>query len=307
MDLSKVMTENRNKASLNIDQMETLDVIKLINEEDKKVAMSVEKVACEISKAVDEITNRFNGGGRIIYIGAGTSGRLGALDAIELTPTYSVSTDRAFGIMAGGKEAMFTAIEGAEDDEELAISDLKEVNLTSKDALIGIAASGRTPYTVSALEYGNSIGALTVSVSCNQSGKMNQIAQIGIAPIVGPEVISGSTRMKAGTAQKMVLNMLSTAVMIKTGKVFQNLMVNVQPTNQKLIQRAVNIIHDGTGVTYEEAEKYLEKANRNVAIAIVMIKTGLSAEESEKELTLHQGKISEVLLKVKNASEQTTN
>ncbi|MDQ0177610.1 N-acetylmuramic acid 6-phosphate etherase [Bacillus chungangensis] len=295
MDLNSLTTETRNEASINIDQLDTLEIVKVINNEDKKVAAAISRVLPEIAEAIDAITERFNKGGRIIYCGAGTSGRLGALDAIELTPTYSVSPDRAFGIMAGGKEAMFKAIEGAEDSKELAIADLKAVELSPNDVVIAIAASGRTPYTIAAIEYGNELGALTVSVSCNQYGQMNQIAQIGIAPVVGPEVITGSTRMKAGTAQKMILNMISTGVMIKTGKVYQNLMINVQPTNEKLIQRSINIIVDATGIENHLAADFLERADNNVAAAIVMIKTGVSNKEAIQLLKDYKGRISDIL------------
>lgn len=295
MNLNSLTTETRNEASINIDQLNTLEIVKVINNEDKKVAAAISRVLPEIAEAIDAITERFNKGGRIIYCGAGTSGRLGALDAIELTPTYSVSPDRAFGIMAGGKEAMFKAIEGAEDSKELAIADLKAVALSSSDVLIAIAASGRTPYTIAAIEYGNELGALTISVTCNRYGQMNQIAQIGIAPVVGPEVITGSTRMKAGTAQKMILNMISTGVMIKTGKVYQNLMINVQPTNEKLIQRSINIIVDATGIENHLAADFLEKADNNVAAAIVMIKTGVSNKEATQLLKDYKGRISDIL------------
>lgn len=295
MDINSLTTETRNEASINIDQLDASEIVKVINNEDKKVAAAITKVLPEIAEAIDAITERFNKGGRIIYCGAGTSGRLGALDAIELTPTYSVSPDRAFGIMAGGKEAMFKAIEGAEDSKELAIADLKAVALSSSDVLIAIAASGRTPYTIAAIEYGNELGALTVSVSCNRYGQMNQIAKIGIAPVVGPEVITGSTRMKAGTAQKMILNMISTGVMIKTGKVYQNLMINVQPTNEKLIQRSINIIVDATGIENDLAADFLERADNNVAVAIVMIKTGISNEEATQLLIDNNGRISDIL------------
>lgn len=295
MDLEKLATENRNKESVNIDKVSTIEMVQLMNAEDKKVAHAVEAELPQIAKAIDAVAERFQAGGRIIYIGAGTSGRLGALDAIELTPTYSVSSERAFGIMAGGKEAMFEAVEGAEDSEELAVNDLKAVQLTAEDVVIGIAASGRTPYTISALTYAKAQGALTVAVTCNEASEMNKIAEVGIAPVVGPEVITGSTRMKAGSAQKMVLNMISTGVMIKSGKIYQNLMVNVQPTNKKLVQRSINIIHDATGIAHEKAETFLNEAKQDVAVAIVMIESGLGQVEAEKLLSQHNGRISDVL------------
>lgn len=299
MNLEKLATENRNQESLTIDNMSTIEMVQVINNEDKKVAEAVEKELPKIAEAIDKIYERFQNGGRIIYIGAGTSGRLGALDAIELTPTYSVSAEKAFGIMAGGQKAMFEAIEGAEDSEELAIEDLKNIKLSEPDVLIGIAASGRTPYTISALTYGNEKGALTVSVTCNETSVMNKIAEVGIAPVVGPEVITGSTRMKAGSAQKMVLNMVSTGVMIKSGKIYQNLMVNVQPTNKKLIQRSINIIHEATGKTHEESDIYLNKADLDVAVAIVMIESGLEKSEAKKLLVQFNGRISDVLRTLK--------
>lgn len=295
MEIAKLTTEGRNPHSQNIDQLSTLEMTKIINEEDKKVAEAIEKELPQIALAIDAMTERFLAEGRLIYCGAGTSGRLGALDAIELTPTYSVSPEKAFGLLAGGQEAMFAAIEGAEDSKELAIEDLKRVGLNEKDVVIAIAASGRTPYAISAIEYGNKIGALTISVTCNKTGLMNELAQIGIAPMVGPEVITGSTRMKSGSAQKMVLNMLSTGVMVKSGKVYQNLMVNVQPTNLKLIQRSISIIQEATGVDAVTAEDYLKQADNHVAAAIVMIETGKGLRESLEALDKQQGRISAVL------------
>lgn len=295
MNLEKLSTETRNNESLNIDQMDTLDMVRVINNEDKKVAEAVQLELPNIAKAIDLIADRFQEDGRLIYIGAGTSGRLGTLDAIELTPTYGISPDKAFGIIAGGKEAMFKAVEGAEDSKSLAIEDLKSINLTKSDIVVGIAASGRTPYTISALSYANDIGALTVSITCNTESKMNKIAQVGIAPIVGSEVITGSTRMKAGSAQKMVLNMISTGVMIKIGKIYQNLMVNVQPTNKKLIQRSINIIHESTGKSLQEAKDALNKSDLNVAVAIVMLKKNLSKEEAITLLNNNSGRIIDAL------------
>lgn len=298
MDLTQLSTENRNSNTMHIDELSSLEMVRLINSEDQKVAQAVAAVSADIAQAVDEITQRFQKGGRIIYMGAGTSGRLGALDAIELTPTYSVSPKRAFGLLAGGKEAMFSAVEGAEDSQKLAVEDLQEVKLTADDCVIAIAASGRTPYAISALQYANEVGALTVSVTCSEKSEMNQIAQVGIAPVVGPEVVTGSTRMKAGTAQKMVLNTISTAVMIQSGKVYQNLMVNVQPTNKKLVQRSLNIIQDATGAAPDLAKEYFEKADHHVSVAIVMIKTGLSASQAGERLAAHGNRIAEVIASV---------
>ncbi|WEA75418.1 N-acetylmuramic acid 6-phosphate etherase [Enterococcus faecalis] len=295
MNLEGLTTEARNEATKKIDQVSTLEMVTLINQEDQKVAQAIEKVLPQIAAAIDAAAERFKKGGRLIYCGAGTSGRLGALDAIELTPTYSVSPERAFGILAGGEKAMYQAIEGAEDSKELAIEDLTQHQLTARDVVIAIAASGRTPYAVSAIEYGKKVGALTISVTCNNQSPMNQLAEIGIAPIVGPEVITGSTRMKAGSAQKMVLNMFSTGIMVKVGNIYQNLMVNVQPTNGKLMQRATNIIKEAAEIEESQAKEYLEAAQLEVAPAIVMAKAHVDFQKAKQLLAEHDGRISEVL------------
>ena len=295
MNLEGLTTEARNEATKKIDQVSTLEMVTLINQEDQKVAQAIEKVLPQIAAAIDAAAERFKKGGRLIYCGAGTSGRLGALDAIELTPTYSVSPERAFGILAGGEKAMYQAIEGAEDSKELAIEDLTQHQLTARDVVIAIAASGRTPYAVSAIEYGKKVGALTISVTCNNQSPMNQLAEIGIAPIVGPEVITGSTRMKAGSAQKMVLNMFSTGIMVKVGNIYQNLMVNVQPTNEKLIQRATNIIKEAAEIEESQAKEYLEAAQLEGAPAIVMAKAHVDFQKAKQLLAEHDGRISEVL------------
>ncbi|EIY9787796.1 N-acetylmuramic acid 6-phosphate etherase [Enterococcus faecalis] len=295
MNLEGLTTEARNEATKKIDQVSTLEMVTLINQEDQKVAQAIEKVLPQIAAAIDAAAERFKKGGRLIYCGAGTSGRLGALDAIELTPTYSVSPERAFGILAGGEKAMYQAIEGAEDSKELAIEDLTQHQLTARDVVIAIAASGRTPYAVSAIEYGKKVGALTISVTCNNQSPMNQLAEIGIAPIVGPEVITGSTRMKAGSAQKMVLNMFSTGIMVKVGNIYQNLMVNVQPTNEKLMQRVTNIIKEAAEIEESQAKEYLEAAQLEVAPAIVMAKAHVDFQKAKQLLAEHDGRISEVL------------
>ncbi len=295
MNLEGLTTEARNEATKKIDQVSTLEMVTLINQEDQKVAQAIEKVLPQIAAAIDAAAERFKKGGRLIYCGAGTSGRLGALDAIELTPTYSVSPERVFGILAGGEKAMYQAIEGAEDSKELAIEDLTQHQLTARDVVIAIAASGRTPYAVSAIEYGKKVGALTISVTCNNQSPMNQLAEIGIAPIVGPEVITGSTRMKAGSAQKMVLNMFSTGIMVKVGNIYQNLMVNVQPTNEKLMQRATNIIKEAAEIEESQAKEYLEAAQLEVAPAIVMAKAHVDFQKAKQLLAEHDGRISEVL------------
>jgi N-acetylmuramic acid 6-phosphate etherase len=299
-NIEKLTTESINEATRNIDRLESLDIVTLINNEDKKVAEAIEKVLPQIAEAVESIVERFKRGGRIIYCGAGSSGRMGTLDAVELTPTYSVSPTRAFGLLAGGDEAMYTAVEGAEDSEELAVEDLKRVKLTADDCVIGIAASGRTPYTKAALEFGKQTGAFTISVTCNQDSAMAKIADISIAPVVGPEVINGSTRMKAGTAQKMVVNMLSTGAMIRLGKVYQNYMVHVQPTNEKLVKRAVKMIIELTGAEEERALKMLYEADKDVAAAIVMIECSCSKNQAREALLASGGQVREAIAAVNN-------
>lgn len=284
MEMTKLSTEQRNENSLHIDQMSASEMVEVMNGEDKKVALAVENALSTIAEAIEQAAARFNNGGRLIYIGAGTSGRLGALDAIELTPTYGVPPERAFGILAGGAEAMYTAIEGAEDSEELAVSDLEKVNLDKADVLIAIAASGRTPYALAALAYGNKVGALTISITCTANNVMSQEAQVAIEAVVGPEVITGSTRMKAGTAQKMILNMLSTGIMIKSGKVYQNLMVNVQATNRKLMERSISILTQALEIDKSAAAALFEDAGKKVNVAIVMYEQKLDRESAETYL-----------------------
>lgn len=298
--IEKLTTESTNESTRNIDQMKSLEIVTLINDEDKKVAKAIEKVLPQIGEAVDAIVERFKRGGRIIYCGAGSSGRMGTLDAVELTPTYSVLPTRAFGLLAGGDEAMYMAVEGAEDSEELAVEDLKRVKLTFDDCVIGIAASGRTPYTKAALEFGKQTGAFTISITCNQASAMARIADVSIAPVVGPEVINGSTRMKAGTAQKMVVNMLSTAAMIRLGKVYQNYMVHVQPTNEKLMKRSVKMIKEITGAEEELALKVLYEADKEVAAAIVMIECGCKKDQAREALLKAGGQVRKAITDVKN-------
>lgn len=295
MITKNLTTESRNPNSLKIDEVSTEELVSIINNEDKKVAEAVTSQVPAIARAIDAMSERFLKGGRIIYAGAGTSGRLGALDAIELTPTYSVSPEQTFGLLAGGKEAMYIAVEGAEDSKELAIQDLKEVSLNENDILISIAASGRTPYAISALEYANSVGALSISVTCNDQSEMAKIAQHSIAVVVGPEVVTGSTRMKAGTAQKMVLNMLSTGTMIRTGKVYSNLMINVQPTNEKLVDRTVGIIMEATGLDKDQAAVLLDNANKSIPAAIIMHSTGVDYDTANTALTTANGLVREAI------------
>ncbi|MDU4950967.1 MAG: N-acetylmuramic acid 6-phosphate etherase [Clostridium sp.] len=297
IDLSKMVTEKRNSNTKDIDKVSTLEMVKKINCEDKLVACAVEKELPQIAEAIDKIADAMNNGGRLIYCGAGTSGRLGILDASECPPTYGVSSELVQGIIAGGIEAIFKAKEGAEDSKELCVEDLNNMNFTNKDVLVGIAASGRTPYVIGGLEYANSIGAVTVGVTCNPQSEIASVAKIAISPVVGPEVITGSTRMKAGTAQKMVLNMLSTGSMVRTGKVYGNLMVDVKATNEKLVERAKHIVMEATEVDREKAEAVLEETNYDVKLSILMIMANLSKEEGKELLEKNNGYIAKALSK----------
>lgn len=290
-----LITEKSNINSKEIDRKPISEILEIMNNEDKLVAYAVEKEIPNIEKAVKKIIESFKRDGRMIYIGAGTSGRLGILDASECPPTFSTDEGQVIGLIAGGLDAMTVAIEGAEDKKEAGKEDLKNINLTENDVVVGLTANGNTPYVIGAIEYANSIGATTVGVTCNEGSKISEIADIAITPIVGPEVIAGSTRLKAGTAQKMVLNMLSTASMIGMGKVYSNLMVDVNPTNSKLIDRAKRIIMEATGVEKKEAEKYLEMSQNKPKVAIVMIKKDCSYEEALKLLEEHDGFIYKVV------------
>lgn len=270
-NLTQLITEDRNLATLNIDQMNSLDILRLMNQEDKKVALAVEQELDAIARAVDIITQALRSGGRLFYIGAGTSGRLGILDASECPPTFGVEPSLVQGIIAGGQAAIIKAVENAEDQAELGCQDLVERGVTPEDVVVGIAASGRTPYVMGALAEAQRIEAKTIALSCNPTSPMALLADIAISPVVGPEVIMGSTRLKAGTAQKMVLNMLSTATMIQLGKVFSNLMVDVQPTNAKLVERAKRIVALATSCNEDTARDVLVECQGKPKPAIVMI------------------------------------
>lgn len=284
MSIKDLTTEQRNPNTLHIDTMSTLDMVNAINAEDQKVAEAVGKQNDKIAQAIDLASINFKKGGRLIYIGAGTSGRLGVLDAVELVPTYSIEPERAIGLIAGGKKAMFLSIEHAEDSQELAQKDLKKLHLSAKDIVLGIAASGRTPYVIGGLKWANQVGALTISLACVDNSKTGKLAKVSIETVVGPEAITGSTRMKAGTAQKMVLNMISTGVMIKQGKVYQNIMIDVKPTNSKLLDRATRIIHECGNVPIEIAVNLLQKADMEVPVAITMAQTGWDANKAKEYL-----------------------
>lgn len=295
LNLSKLTTESRNQNTLNIDKVSTLEMVKMINEEDKKVANAIEIELPQIAEAIDAIVERMQKGGRLIYIGAGTSGRLGILDASECPPTYGVSEELVQGLIAGGQEAIFRAKEGAEDSKELAVLDLKDKSLNENDTVVGIAASGRTPYVIGGLEYANEIGALTISVTCNADSEVAKEAKIAISPVVGAEVVTGSTRLKSGTAQKLVLNMLSTGSMIKMGKVYGNLMVDVKATNEKLVERSKKIVCEATGVSFKEAETILNETGFDVKLSIFMILSNLEKEEAKVILEMNNGYIAKAL------------
>ena len=281
-----LITESANSQYQDIDVLSTRNIVKLINDQNKMITEAIEEKDEIIANVIDKIAVRFKKGGRLIYIGAGSSGRIGVLDAVELMPTYGISHEKAFGIIAGGDKAMFMAVEGAEDSESDAINDLEKLELNERDSLIAIAASGNTPYTVAALKYANLKHTLTVSITNNENTLMEQNSDYTISVIVGAEVISGSTRMKAGTSQKMVLNTISTVLMIKIGKVYKNYMVNVQATNDKLIRRSINMIQQITGLEEKDAIALFEKSDHNVAKAIVMQKTGCNAVKAEKVLQI---------------------
>ena len=280
---------------MNIDTLSTLDMVNLINREDHRVAEAVALVTDKIAEAVDVIAARLSTGGRLIYCGAGTSGRLGILDAVECPPTYSTDPETVQALMAGGYGAIFKAVEGAEDSKELGKADMQGIGFSGKDVLVGIAASGRTPYVLGCMEYAKELGAPTVAVTCCPGSILDSFADIGIAPAPGPEVVTGSTRMKSGTAQKMVLNMLSTGAMIKLGKVYGNLMVDVKPSNEKLVRRCVTIVCSATDCTEEEAVDALEQCGYHPKTAIVILLRGVDAETADRLLEAAGGRIAKVL------------
>jgi N-acetylmuramic acid 6-phosphate etherase len=291
VDLSKMTTENRNPDTMDLDTMTPLELVTAMNREDRKVAEAVEKVLPQTAKAVEWVCEAFEAGGRLIYMGAGTSGRLGILDSSECPPTFGVDPGMVIGLIAGGDVAIRRAVEGAEDSETLGIEDLKALSLTSKDVVAGIAASGRTPYVWTALSYAKSIGCRTISIACNEGSLISKFADLSIEPVVGPEVLTGSTRLKAGTAQKMILNMISTGAMVSIGKAYQNLMVDVVQNNEKLRARAENILMAATEIEREKARRLLNEAGGSVKLAIAMKQTGADPKEAEKKLKESHGHI----------------
>ncbi|GLR72435.1 N-acetylmuramic acid 6-phosphate etherase [Agaribacter marinus] len=296
-ELDKLISEGRNPNTMTLDQLSTAHLVKTINDEDKKVAIAVEAALPQITKVVDLCTESFEKGGRLIYMGAGTSGRLGVLDAVECRPTFSVPDDMVVGLIAGGERALIHAVEGAEDDKHAGAEDLKAISLSKHDMVIGIAASGRTPYVIGGLHYANTLGCHTACVVCNPNAPLLEVAEIGICVTVGAECLTGSTRMKSGTAQKLVLNTISTASMVKIGKVYQNLMVDVNATNEKLVARATRIVMQATQCEQTVAEDALRKAQNKAKLAILMILTGNDADTASKLLDQHKGKLNTVLSK----------
>lgn len=287
--LAHLVSEGRNPDTMDIDLLSSLEIVEKLNQQDQQVPTAIAKELPNISSAVDKISYAFLQGGRLIYLGAGTSGRLGVLDASECPPTFGVSDQMVIGLIAGGKEAMFKAQEGAEDNKLLGKEDLSGITLTEKDVVVGIAASGRTPYVIGGLEYANEVGAYSIALSCNPSSPIAKCARLAISPVVGPEALTGSTRLKSGTAQKLVLNMLSTASMIRIGKSYQNLMVDVKASNEKLIARAVRIVVQATDCLKEEAREKLEQTHYDVKLAILMLLTGSDLNTAQKQLSNQQG------------------
>ena len=289
--LSTLITEQRNPNSMHVDSLSALDIVQLMNDEDKQVPLAIEKCLPQIAQAVECIVAAFQQGGRLVYIGAGTSGRLGVLDASECPPTFGVSPEMVKGIIAGGERALRHPIEGAEDSKAQAVIDLQTIQFSSKDVLVGIAASGRTPYVIGALEYAKSLGSVTVSIASNPNSAMANIVDIAIDTVVGQEVLTGSSRLKSGTAQKLVLNMLTTASMILMGKCYQNLMVDVQASNEKLKARAIRIVMQATDCDKALAEETLKQADQNAKLAIMMILSGLDRVQAEALLEKNHGKL----------------
>jgi N-acetylmuramic acid 6-phosphate etherase len=298
INLSSLITEQVNERTKNIDQLSTSEMIKQMNREDQKVALAVQKAVPEIEAAIELIYTRLKMGGRLFYIGAGTSGRLGVLDASECPPTFCTPSEMVQPIIAGGEKAIFHAVEGAEDDQDLGKKELQKCLLNCNDAVVGIAASGRTPFVIGALQYAQETGAATIALSCNKAAEISNFADAKIEAIVGPEVLTGSTRLKAGTAQKMILNMLTTITMIKLGKVYGNLMVELQATNEKLVERSRSIVTKATGVSKEEANRILNQTGQKVKPAIVMIETGSSFEEATQALQASEGFVRQAIARL---------
>ena len=295
LNLAGMSTETRNSRTMDLDIMTPLEIVTVMNEEDARVPEAIKPQLNNIAQCVTWAAQSIEAGGRLIYMGAGTSGRLGVLDAAECPPTFGVSPDTVVGLIAGGDKAFIKAVEGAEDSAELGRQDLANIGLTGRDVVVGIAASGRTPYVIGGLEYARQMGCHTVGISCNPGSAVGKAAELAIEVVPGPECLTGSTRLKAGTAQKLILNMISTATMVRCGKAFQNLMVDVVPTNEKLRVRAENIVMEATGVTRERAKEALRESQDKVKTAILMILVGCGREEAEEKLEKTNGHIREAM------------
>jgi len=293
--LDRLTTEQRNPASDQIDSMSSLEIVQLMNAEDAKIAAAIQAEADAIAAAIDLIADAFLKGGRLVYMGAGTSGRLGVLDASECPPTFNSPPELVVGLIAGGKQALTNAIEGAEDRAEFAIADLEELDFSKDDVLVGIATSGRTPYVIAGLKYARERGAPTIAFTCNQENQLAEVATVTICPVVGPEVVTGSTRLKAGTATKMVLNMLTTGAMVRIGKTYGNLMVDLRATNNKLVDRSIRILMAFTSLSKDEAASVLEECNGELKTAIVHVKRGVSPERAWELLKATHGHLRQVL------------
>ncbi|MBB5210750.1 N-acetylmuramic acid 6-phosphate etherase [Microbulbifer hydrolyticus] len=305
-ELASLASEARNPDTLDIDLLSSEEILTKINNADREVPEAVYRELPNITRAVDAIAEAFKSGARLIYMGAGTSGRLGILDAVECPPTFGVSEDMVVALIAGGEEAIYRAQEGAEDSLTLGGEDLRNINLSENDVVVGIAASGRTPYVIGGLRYARALGCTTIAVSCNKSAAIAEEADIAILPEVGPEILTGSTRMKAGTAQKLVLNMLTTASMIRIGKSFYNLMVDVKATNEKLVSRTRRIVMETTGVGLDEADRVLQSCDHNAKLAIMMILSGLERSKAEEALAKSQGFLRRALQEIRDASDTNT-
>ena len=293
--LDHLTTEARNPATVGLDDLSTLDMVRLINSEDALVAEAVGREAEVIAKVVEIVADRLARGGRLVYMGAGTSGRLGVLDASECPPTFNADPNQVVGLIAGGRAALTTSIEGAEDNPALGAKDLEDIQLGSDDVLIGIATSGRTPYVVGGLAYARSLGAFTVAFSCNDAAEIRDQADLAITPVVGPEVVSGSTRLKAGTATKLVLNTITTAAMIRLGKTYGNLMVDLRQSNNKLLARAVRIVGLATGLPQAEAQRVLDLCDGEVKLAIVVQLAGVTPDEARGRLAASEGHVGQAI------------
>lgn len=295
MDWNQMMTESRNPATMDLDRMSALEIVTAMNREDHKVPEAIGAILPRIAATVEMVETAFRNGGRLFYLGAGTSGRLGVLDASECPPTFGVAPGMVVGLIAGGDRALRVPIEGAEDDRALGRQDLMDHDLCARDIVIGIAASGRTPYVLGALEYAHSLGCKTAAIACNANSAVGQAADIALEALVGPEVLTGSTRLKAGTAQKMILNMITTGAMVRIGKAYENLMVDVVQSNEKLRTRAENIVMTATGVPRSEARHAIDAAGGQVKLAITMLLTGQGAEQAERLLEQAGGRVRDVL------------